>query len=123
MKKTVSFLALLLALAILCSCGNQTGPDTPNGTDTANGGTTTVPEIPSVTQNRAAGLLQNFRPSFRKFRSPILPHRMRRESCGSFPTTPTNPFPTNSIHSRSASVRSSICRTGMTKESSTTSCT
>ena len=55
MKKTVSFLALLLALAILCSCGNQTRPDTPNGTDTANGGTTTVPEIPSVTPTEPSG--------------------------------------------------------------------
>lgn len=55
MKKTVSFLALLLALAILCSCGNQTRLDTPNGTDTANGGTTTVPEIPSVTPTEPSG--------------------------------------------------------------------
>ena len=56
MKKTVSFLALLLALAILCSCGNQTRTDTPNGTDTANGGTTTVPEIPSVTPTEPSGV-------------------------------------------------------------------
>ncbi len=55
MKKTVSFLSLLLVLAILCSCGNQTRPDTPNGTDTANGGTMTAPEIPFVTPTEPSG--------------------------------------------------------------------